>query len=144
MVVEINPEALGRQRTTPEDVVGWMVRHGYQVSVLYRHPESPFYDILCVPQKSPEASQGSELVHTPRPSDPSPAAYRPTVKEEIQWHVEVLKQLCESSPQTKAVVMQKLVYAGLRLPNKKTKHAKSKTNKHTNGQRRPTAEEYTA
>jgi len=144
MVVEINPEALGRQRTTPEDVVGWMVRHGYQVSVLYRHPESPFYDILCVPQKSPEASQGSELVHTPRPSDPSPAAYRPTVKEEIQWHVEVLKQLCESSPQTKAVVMQKLVYAGLRPPNKKKKYAKSKTNKHTNGQRRPTAEEYTA
>jgi FkbM family methyltransferase len=137
MVIEINEIALKRQNTTAEDLISWIVRHGYDVSVLHRHgPDVPFYDILALAKQPPEISSGVGVAHTDESlavAPPVAAPFKPTLKEEIEWHVGVLKQLCESAPQTKAVVMQKLVYAGLRLPNKKTKHAKSKTHKSTNG-----------
>jgi FkbM family methyltransferase len=136
MVIEINEGALQRQHVTPQDVVNWVCAHGYSVSVLHQHKDAPFYDIVALPTKPPENSQAAPAHDS---AAPAPVAL-PTVKEEIEWHILVLKQLCESAPKTKALVMQKLVYAGLRLPNKKTKHA-TKTNKPANGQRRPTAEE---
>lgn len=140
MVIEINEIALKRQGTIPEDIVSWVVRHGYDVSVLYRHGDTvPFYDILASPNNHRE-SYAVAASHD-QTAAPAPVAYHPTVKEEIEWHVGVLKQFSESSPQTKAIVHQKLVYSGLRLPNKKTKHAKPKTDKQTNGQCRPAVEE---
>ena len=140
LVIEINEIALKRQNATPEDVVSWVVRHGYEVSVLHRHgAEVPFYDILALPAAKPPETVSSTPAHSPNQSV-SATPVVPTLKEEIEWHVGVLKQLSESAPQTKAIVMQKLVYAGLRLPNKKKKYA-SKTNRPANGQRRPTAEE---
>jgi FkbM family methyltransferase len=141
LVVEINEIALGRQDTDAQTVVSWIVRHGYSVSILHRHKDAIFYDILALPAAKPPESVSSAAAHTPnQPVSATPVA-APTVKEEIEWHVGVLKQFCENSPQTKALVMQKLVYAGLRLPNKKTKHAKPKTHKHTNGQRGAVTEE---
>jgi FkbM family methyltransferase len=142
MVVEINQIALERQNTTPTEVVSWIVRHGYAVSILHRHKDAIFYDILAV-ANTPEISKDAAAAHT-TPAASSPVACQPTVREEIEWHVGVLKQFAEHDPQHKAIVMQKLVYAGLRLPNKKTKHAKPKTHKQANGERRPVAEEFTA
>jgi FkbM family methyltransferase len=143
LVVEINEIALNRQHTTPEDVIAWIVRKGYQVSILHRHgPDVPFYDILAVANRPPEISSAVGSAHSESPSVAPPVAAprQPTVKEEIEWHVGVLKQFCESSPQTKAIVMQKLVYAGLKQPNQKKKHATSKTHKQTNGERGAAAE----
>jgi FkbM family methyltransferase len=145
MVIEINEIALGRQNTTAENVVSWLVRHGYEVSVLHRHgPDVPFYDILALAKQPPEISSGVGSAHSESPAVTPPVAapFQPTIREEIEWHVGVLKQFSESAPQTKAMVMQKLVYAGLRLPNKKKKHVTSKTHKQTNGQREQPAKEH--
>lgn len=136
LVVEINEIALQRQNTTKEDVVGWVVRHGYDVSILHRHKDAPFYDILAIAEQPPEISSGVGTAHSDSPAVTPPVAAQPTVREEIEWHVGVLKQFAEHDPQHKAIVMQKLVYAGLRLPNKKKKHAAHKTNQHTNGERK--------
>jgi hypothetical protein len=133
-VIEINEIALARQHVTPEDIFVWLVMHGYNHSHLHQHKDAPFFDILAVANQPPEISSGSGPAHSESPAVAPPVVV-PTIKEEIEWHVGVLKTFCESAPQTKAIVMQKLVYAGLRLPNKKTKHAKSKTHKQTNGQR---------
>jgi FkbM family methyltransferase len=92
LVVEINEIALKRQDTTAEDVVSWIVRHGYAVSILHRHKDAPFYDILGVPN-TPEVSRAAPSHENQ--SAPSPVAYV-TVKEEIEYHVGVLKTLCES------------------------------------------------
>jgi FkbM family methyltransferase len=139
MVVEINEIALGRQNTDAQHVISWIVRHGYSVSILHRHKDAIFYDILALPAAKPTESVSSAAAHSPnQPVSATPLV--PTVKEEIEWHVGVLKQLSENSPQTKAIVHQKLVYAGLRKPNNTKKHA-SKTHRTANGQRRPAAEE---
>ena len=143
MVIEINEIALKRQGAIPDDIVKWVCAHGYSVSVLYRHgAEVPFYDILCLPAATPPETNSTAPAHT-IPQDVSATPVVPTIKEEVEWHVSVLQHISESDPQNKAIVMQKLVYAGLKQPNKK-KNAKRKTNKPTNGERRPVAEEYTA
>jgi hypothetical protein len=98
---------------------------------------------LAVANRPPEISSDVGIAHTdesPAVAPPVAAHRHPTIKEEIAWHVEVLRAFCEHDPQTKAAVMQKLVYSGLRQPNKK-KNATSKTHKQTNGKRRAAAEE---
>jgi FkbM family methyltransferase len=144
MVIEINEIAMDRQRTSLGELLNWLVVHGYDYSVLHRHgPDVPFYDILALARQSPEISSGVGSAHTESPdvTPPVAAPFKPTIREEIAWHVEVLRAFCEHDPQAKAIVMQKLVYAGLRLPNKKKKYAKSKTHQQTNGERRTTAKE---
>ena len=139
LVIEINEIALERQGVTPKQVIDWVCAHGYAVSILHRHKDAIFYDILALANPPPETSSAVPAHELPVAAPP--AVRQPTLREEIEWHVATLKTFSESAPQTKAIVMQKLVYAGLRLPNKKKKHVASKTDKQTNGQRRPTTEE---
>ena len=143
MVVEINEIALKRQNTTSDDVIRWICARGYSVGILHRHgPDVPFYDILCLPAATPPEIASTAPAHKTH-QDVFAAPVVPTVREEVEWHVGVLKQFCENSPQNKSIVMQKLVYAGLRLPNKKKKHA-SKTHQRTNGKREQPAEKHQA
>jgi len=145
LVIEINEIALARQRTTLGELQDWLTVNKYGYSVLHRHgPDVPFYDILAVANQPPEISSDAGIAHKPEipaVAPPVAAPFKPTIREEIEWHVGVLKTFCETAPQTKAIVMQKLVYAGLRQPNKKKKHATSKTHKPTNGERGAAAEE---
>lgn len=128
MVIEINPEALERQNRTPEEVINWVVAHGYSVSILYRHPDTPFYDILAEPVGEPEEpAQSASYVHdpVPPPQVPAPETFVSrqsiaTPKEEMMECIAFLKAYSEQSNTNKAVVAQRLVYAGLRPRTRKT------------------------
>jgi FkbM family methyltransferase len=128
MVIEINPEALGRQGTTPEAVMNWVAGHGYSVSILYRHPDTPFYDILAEPVgATEEPAQSTSYVHD---SVPPPQATAPetfvsrqsiaTPKEEMMECIAFLKAYAEKSNTNKQVVAQRLFHAGLRPRSRKT------------------------
>ena len=133
LVIEINPEALARQSTTPEDILEWLKNHNYASYVLYRHPDTPFYDILAEPVGEPEepAQSASPYVHDPVPP---PQATAPetfvsrqsiaTPKEEMIECIAFLKAYSELSNINKSVVGQRLVAAGLRPRSKKAKNDK--------------------
>jgi FkbM family methyltransferase len=121
MVIEINEIALKRQNATPEDVISWVVRHGYEVSILHRHGENvPFYDILALPAaKPPETISSapahvteSECVATPVAAPVAPRNV--SVPDAVQLLVNELQEIAEVSPGNKAIVTSRLVYAGLR------------------------------
>ena len=127
MVIEINLEALKRQGATPGDIFKWLDEHGYDRTVIQENCSfvSPLYDILCLPAATPPEIISIAPAHTIH-QEATAAPVVPTVREEVQWHVDVLKHISDSDPQNKAIVMQKLVYAGLKQPkpNKKKKPAK--------------------
>ena len=127
MVIEINLEALKRQGATPGDIFKWLDEHGYDRTVIQENCSfvSPLYDILCLPAATPPEVISTAPAHTIH-QEATAAPVVPTVREEVQWHVDVLKHISDSDPQNKAIVMQKLVYAGLKQPkpNKKKKPAK--------------------
>lgn len=150
LVIEINEPALKRQGVTPDNITNWVCAHGYSVSVLYHHEgDVPFYDIICIPlpAATPPETSSTAPAHTTH-QDVSAAPVVPTVRQEVEWHVSVLQHIAESDPQNKAIVMQKLVYAGLKQPkpNKKKKHAPIRKAKSPPPQEEcgTVAEEYTA
>jgi FkbM family methyltransferase len=128
MVIEINPEALERQHTTPGDIFNWLEQHGYNHDVLYRHPDTPFYDLIAEPVgATEEPAQSTSYVHD---SVPPPQATAPetfvsrqsiaTPKEEMMECIAFLKAYAEKSNTNKQVVAQRLFHAGLRPRSRKT------------------------
>jgi FkbM family methyltransferase len=131
LVVEMNAIALSRNNVTPEDVISWIVRHEYSVSILHRHgPDVPFYDILASPTNHRSFLSGIGSAHTDESPNVTPPVVTPPIsgREEVKLYVDRLSRFAATSPQNKAIVMQNLVYAGLKEPNKKShgKHRKQK------------------
>lgn len=120
MVIEINTEALLRQNRVPSEIYRWLVTHDYGFDIMQENCSwnDPLFDILCLPKQPPEKIKADSLAHTP---ESSPVANLSTA-EAVNLLVKQLKDIADESPQKKAVVAQKLVYAGLRPTNKKIRN----------------------
>lgn len=109
MVIEINLTALLRQGTARGQIFDWLNNHGYQIFIIQENCnwDDPLYDILCLPVKAPEPSLPAQI------------------KEHVRW----LKATSNISSQNKSLVMQQLVYAGLKEPNPKNIHKNKRVKK---------------
>ena len=124
MVIEINSVALARQGRTPNEIFDWLTEHDYDFHIMQENCtwSDPMYDIVCLPKQPPGVSPPHRRVaHITAPTPvASPSETREQIKEHIRW----IKEICNSSPQNKAAVMQQLVYAGLKKPIHKKKKKK--------------------
>ena len=141
MVIEVNSKALDRQGTTPGAVLAWLENHGYDYSIMQENCgfTDPLFDILCLPAAKPPETVSSAPAHAPNQTA-SATPVVPTLTQEVEWHVDVLRQIANDSPQGKSRVHQYLVYAGLRQPNKK-RNAKPKTDSTADRERGAASEE---
>jgi FkbM family methyltransferase len=130
MVIEINEIAMQRQAAIPQDIVDWLAWHGYSSKILHRHKDAPFYDILALPRTPPEIRPSAAMPAHIQASAP-PVVVVPFTKETVYDYIEFLKDFAEQSAGNKAIVSSRLVYAGLREPNKKKKWKPKKTKEPT-------------
>jgi FkbM family methyltransferase len=112
IVMEVNEVALGRQGVTRAHLFDFLQQHGYYWTILQENAAEDhiMYDIVARPLKTPE----------PQP-ETVPVQVAPTLLEQVKEHVHWLKEMCNSSPRTKAIVMQQLVVNKLKEPNPKNK-----------------------
>lgn len=121
MVIEINSVALDRQKSTANQILEFLDKHGYNYGIMQENCNwgDPLYDILCLPKqvsakKPPEATGES----------PSVAALSP--KAQMTYCIEWLAAYAAASTDNKRLVMQYLVLSGLKKPNPKNQKRNAK------------------
>jgi FkbM family methyltransferase len=134
LVIEINREALRRQGATPDQVFGWLTQHLYGWRIIEENAlrNDPLYNIIALPAVDrPGPAQVKAETPTPERIDASASASTPS-PQVIKNYITALKEFACASPKNKALVMQHLVYAKLRKPNKKAHRKRKRTiKKHT-------------
>ena len=110
MVIEVNQVALERQHNTRKELFEWLKGHGYKFQIIQETCKlnDPLYDILCLPISPEVADPGNGADLTRCPASP------PVTLSNLKQYIQDLADFSNASPKNKAMVMQRLVYTGLK------------------------------